>query len=300
MSGEHFSGHRLRASRGGRDHRVCGRGPEHARLDEGEGAGSGRRRPPRRHWGRHRAAAVAPAVRQEQAVPAGERAWRDEAVAGAVSPGQGLVGEHGRWPAPSGPVPLGHLYARVPARPLRTARRRPPPAEGRAEPGLRTPPVASTHLFTRVVQRLSATGAPPPSRHPPIWLIPPPHALLYGLPPRERLRVAPREPGPAPDTRTPQLRCDHNELRRRTPTVSAQRRSLPQGGGEVSAGSRRAGGYVPVVHIPPDCPATARGKARRVRPSSPASHTCTESTGGTTDRRPAEHRPAPPCHPPAE
>lgn len=198
-----------------------------------------------------------------------------------VPPGQTPVRAHGRRPAPSGPVPPGHPYALAPARPLRTARGRPPAAEVRVNPGLRTPAIASTRLLKSVVQPLPATGAPPGSRHPPIWLIPPPHALLYGLPPRGRLRVAPREPGPAPDIRTPQLRCDHNELRRRTPTVSAQRRSLPRGDGEVSAGSRRAGGYVPAVHTPPDCPAAAHGKARRVRPSSPASHTCTGSIGGT-------------------
>ncbi len=285
----------------GRPHpRVRGRGPWRARPEEGAGAGSGRRRPPRSRCGRHRGRGRGPGG-PSGAGGAGRRA---EAArrrrSGCRLPRSGCRGR-------TRPVAraLRPRLTRPPARPGPCASAphgpAPPSRSGSTRgAGLRTPAVASAHLLTGVVQRLSTAGAPPRPRHPPIWLIPPPHALLYGLPPRGRLRVAPREPGPAPDIRTPQLRCDHNELRRRTPTVSAQRRSLPRGDGEVSAGSRRAGGHVPVVHLPPDRPAAARGKARRVRPSSPASHTCTGSTGGTTDRRPAEHRPAPPCHPPAE
>lgn len=167
-----------------------------------------------------------------------------------------------------------------------------------APPAGRRPPRQLTCAYAQLTSPRGPAASLPP--RPSIWLIPPPHALLYGLAPGERLPVAPRGTGAEPDIRTPQLRCDQTELRRRTPTVSAQCRSLPRGGGGGSAGSRRVRAHAPAGHLAPHGPAAARGKARRVRPSPPAQHSRTRSIGGTTDRRPGERRPAPPCPPPAE
>lgn len=149
---------------------------------------------------------------------------------------------HGPRPAAAGPAPFGHPYAAGHGTLALMARRRPSETGAPAgrTPAGRRPPRQLTCAYAQLTSPRGPAASLPP--RPSIWLIPPPHALLYGLAPGERLPVAPRRTGAEPDIRTPQLRCDQTELRRRTPTVSAQCRSLPRG---VAAGPPDHAGSAP-------------------------------------------------------